>query len=570
VVAAALELPARIAPDGSASPERGRPPRAVWLATALFAMVGALWTVALPMFRAPDEAAHLDLVLYLAEGHAYPSWDGRYLGRAIGVADDRHLVHLDRPWPRPTAENAPPRADRQDVEDRGGTEPDVDARTPNDKRPGHPHIYNQMPQHPPLYYQAMATLLRAERALLPGDGIPSLDRELGLLRLANVLMVAPLPLLAWATARRLGMDDRAGTVAALLPLGLPQLTHIGAALNNDNLLTLLGGVLTVLVVGVARGRRSWPTDLAIGLVVGLALLTKAFAVVFVPAVAVAYAACAWTATRRRRQAVAGVLLAGTTSAALGAWWWVGIWIREGQPAPTTESLTRTARWRPLSFDADPVQFAWTFAGRLLESTWAWVGYGTPKFVLPRPAVGLLTIAVAAAVIAAVRAAPGKRSVSSGPRRLDLAVAAVATALVLLFVVIRSWGLYVTYGRFAFIQGRYLFSTLVGPMAIVAFGAARVLSANAVSTALGLVATLQVWMLTVVVSGAWGGSGPFGPVESALAWSPWPPTAVAVVAVAAAATACLLVREARAVDRDGLIRRQRDLDAVLAGVAGARR
>ena len=41
-------------------------------------------------------------------------------------------------------------------------------------------------------------------------------------------LVLPLPLLAWATARRMGRrGDRAAVVAALKPLALPQLTYIG-------------------------------------------------------------------------------------------------------------------------------------------------------------------------------------------------------------------------------------------------------------------------------------------------------------------------------------------------------
>ena len=36
-----------------------RRPAAVWLATLLLALVGALWSVAQPQYRAPDEAAHV-------------------------------------------------------------------------------------------------------------------------------------------------------------------------------------------------------------------------------------------------------------------------------------------------------------------------------------------------------------------------------------------------------------------------------------------------------------------------------------------------------------------------------
>jgi small subunit ribosomal protein S36 len=180
----------------------------VWLATLLFALVGALWTVAVPDFRAPDELAHLDLLLYLAEGHPYPQWDGRFFGEALQLDTVRYLIDSHDSWPRFDAADAPPRSARPDVDDLGGITPDANARHPDDRRAGYPYVYNQMPQHPPLYYEAMAAALRFERWALPGSDRPSLDRELGLLRLLNVLLVAPLPLLAWATARRLGGTDR--------------------------------------------------------------------------------------------------------------------------------------------------------------------------------------------------------------------------------------------------------------------------------------------------------------------------------------------------------------------------
>jgi small subunit ribosomal protein S36 len=132
----------------------------------------------------------------------------------------------------------------------------------------------------------MATVLRVERAIAGGPA--STDRELALLRLANAAVVAPLPLLAWWAARRFGHDHRTGVVAAISLLAVPMLTHIGSTLNNDNLLTLLGAVLVALLAGVLRGDRSVRTAVLVGAVVALALLTKAFAAVFPPIVALAY------------------------------------------------------------------------------------------------------------------------------------------------------------------------------------------------------------------------------------------------------------------------------------------
>jgi len=521
-------------------PPLPRPPAAVWFATALFGLVAALWTVAVPPMRAPDEPAHVDLIIYLAEGHRYPGYDERYFGESLELDTKRYLVDSRFHWPTFDAFEAVPRGERPDVADLGGTAPDEEARPPNLSRPDFPRAYNQMPQHPPLYYEGMAALLRVERWLLPGDELPGLDRELGLLRLANVLLVLPLPLLAWAGVRRIGGSNRAGTVAALLPLGLPQLLHIAASVNNDNLLILLGGVLAVLLAGVARGLRAWRTDVAVAVVLGLALLTKAFAVMFVPGVVVAYGLYAWT-TGRRRAAAVGVARVGVVSAVLGGWWWIGNLIREGQVAPTTETLTRTESDRPPEFHADMIRFVWTFAGRMITRTWAWIGFRNPKFELPVLVVMLaMAVVIVAVVAASIRARPG-RSADGGPRRADIAFAWLAVAMLLLFVMRRAWGLYETTGLYAFIQGRYLYSALVGPMAVVAIGLVALFRRHAVPVTLAGTLILQGWVLLDVVLGSWSGPGMLGPVHGMLAWSPWPPLLLIAAAALAAAAAAGTVR-----------------------------
>lgn len=575
-----------------------RPPRLVWLATLLLGLVSALWTVAVPAYRAPDEAAHLDLVLHLADGNGYPAYDDRYFGEAIGLDSRRYLVDSDEDWPRFAADDAPPRRDRRDADDLGGTAPDPQVRPREPAgRPDYPYMYNQMPQHPPLYYMGMAGLLGVERWLLPGDDLPSLDRELGLLRLANVLLVLPLPLLAWATVMRLtsGTGRRAGIVASLLPLGLPQLTYIGGSLNNDNLLLLLGGILCVLLTGVARGHRTRRTDVAVGVVLGLALLTKGFALMFLPWAGAAYALHAWTRSRggdgapdaddaaveiddgappagadgqrsaagdtgaeaeapaatptapswwsTLRPTVLGGAVAVGVAAVVGGWWWVANWIRYGEPAPTTESLTRNPGGATLP-DPDHVGFVQKFVGNLFDRTWSWIGFRMPKLgELDWKVVVLLTLAVAVAVaVATVWATPGTR-VGDRPRRWDVLLAWFPVVLLAAFVARRAWGLYLETGMLAFTQGRYLFAAFAGPMAIVALGTVRVLGSRAVYVALALGCALQAWVLAAVVRGAWSGDGRWGSLSGALAWSPWPSALVIAAAVAAVVTAAAIAATA---------------------------
>ncbi|MEZ5140385.1 MAG: hypothetical protein R2711_16920 [Acidimicrobiales bacterium] len=151
-------------PDPTATrPERGRRvPRIVLAACLAFGALGAIWSVVAPLGEAPDEPAHLALVLHLADGGAYPDFDELHNQVAI-LRLCRTYAAATRACPRegeevtatsirrhPRAE-APAAGERPAWDDAGG-----------DERLGQ---LNQMPQHPPLYYEAMATVLRAERGL---------------------------------------------------------------------------------------------------------------------------------------------------------------------------------------------------------------------------------------------------------------------------------------------------------------------------------------------------------------------------------------------------------------------
>jgi hypothetical protein len=114
-------------------------------------------------------------------------------------------------------------------------------------------------------------------------------------------------------------------------------------------------------------------------------------------------------------------------------------------------------------------------------------------------------------------------------------------LLLTFVVRRAWGLYETTGLYAFIQGRYLYSALVGPMAVVAIGLVAIFRRRAVAVTLAATLALQGWVLVEVVHGSWSGPGMFGPLRGMLAWSPWSSTLVLATGLLATAAAFGTIR-----------------------------
>jgi small subunit ribosomal protein S36 len=541
-------------------------PALVVAATVAFGALAACWSVLAPLGEAPDEPAHLALVLHLADGHGYPRYDGLRNQVAI-IRLCRTYASATRACPRqgePVTRTSMRRHPREEAPDKG-TRPAWDDEG-GDAAVGQ---LNQMPQHPPLYYEAMAGVLRVERAV---SGHPwSTDRELALLRLANALLIAPLPLLAWWGARRFGADDRAAAAAALAPFALPMLTHIGSTLNNDNLLTLCGAALAALLAGVVRGDHSLRTAVAVGLVTAAALLTKAFAIGFPPLVAVAYllgsreaaaggspaappgarpeappgqevraqatgdAAPSWSdrlvATWRPLAVAAAVVAVGA------AWWYVHVRLDTGRFAPTIESARLTSDLRPPGFHADRGAFAREFADQLTNRFWGSFGWYTVRF---SSLLARLCTAVAAGLVA-VALVPRR---VAGANRAQRAFLLTPTAVLGAFVVARAWDLYSTSGQYQFIQGRYLFAGVGAAAILVGLGAARLVGRWAAPAVAVAAALVQAQGLRRCLADWWGGPhlGPRGQLRAMVAWSAWPGELVVALGVATLLVAGWLVAE----------------------------
>jgi small subunit ribosomal protein S36 len=508
---------------------RLRPPRLVVAATATFGTLTAFWSVLTPLTEAPDEPAHLGLVLEVAHTGHYPAYDELQHTEGLfqlcidfaasttwcHTEEERtaNLVVRDHP-----AGEAPPKDRRPRWDD-----PDFRALEPD--------RMNQMPQHPPLYYQLMAAGLRVERWLVPGE--LSVDTELAYLRLLNVLLVLPLPWVAWLTARRLRVVEPVGLVAALVPLAVPQLTHIGATLNNDNLFVVLVSALMAALAGVARGDRSVRTVALVGAVLGLALLTKGFGVVLPPIVALAYwigsaSPSPGTPTRLLRRVrtasgpALGALLLGLV---VSGWWYVGNLTATGRIMPSTEdSLRLNPRSRPTEFEPDVGEYLGSTVSRLVEGFWG--AFGWRQVELPTVVSAAASLLCLATVVLPFR---------QGPSTSRPTLALLLSPLVLLaaFVVVRSAVIYSGTGRLAFQQGRYLFGGLTAASVVVAIGLHHRFRRRAVPLAALAVVTMQALAITWCLAGWWDATdvGLIGALRAVVAWSGWPdPVVVAILAM----------------------------------------
>jgi 4-amino-4-deoxy-L-arabinose transferase-like glycosyltransferase len=432
-----------------ATRKRARPPVLVWVITGLFISLMTMCTFLYPSFSGYDEVWHVDMTYSYYNGHGFYAPAGRKL--SIGVQRANDIVGTVPP-PTPFTQHPayPSRGQRSSFDALGGD------------RAGTFPIPNQMVQHPPLYYVIGAGLMH----LIPGSHHLSFDRWVAILRYMSILMVAPVPILAWATVRALVGDGPAAVAAAALPLTLPNLARIGGSVNNDNLLTLLTAVVLLFCARIIAGDLRKRTGLLVGLALGLDCLTKGYALVLPVVVLMAYAV-AWV--RHRRNPWAPVVGAAVVTAAVGGWWW----IRNIVLFHTVQPDGIGAAGKKLFFNKPrpgftTSQFIPKFFWRMMIRTWG--GIGLPEHPLLSPTLcWVWTGFIAAAALLGVGFGLRGRLGRWGALTFVL-----PTLLILALPAEASHHQYLISGDLPGDQGRYLYPSVTAVGVLVGVGYTRLM------------------------------------------------------------------------------------------------
>jgi hypothetical protein len=256
--------------------------RWVLLIWAIFVVRGCFYACVLPLWGGFDEYSHYARIEYLATLGREPS--------------------RDTPVPPDVADSLA----RVPVNDVGISIDDYWRLTDAERNalvpPANATIYEA--QQPPVFYWLMASVYWATPWL-------SLSGRVMLFRLLCVLLASAAIPFTFLIGRKVfggsGPALAAAALAALLPLAGYTATHI----SNDALAIALGSAVVWLTL-----RRS---VLALALVLGLALLTKAYFLAFLPAIALLLLVRPWWKT--------AAALAG--AAALAAPWYWHTWTTTG-------------------------------------------------------------------------------------------------------------------------------------------------------------------------------------------------------------------------------------------------
>jgi hypothetical protein len=484
----------------------------VVLATLAFAMSLAAWAVVSPGYRTPDEWTHTSTVLRLAFDGTYPDPGVARLDPVVPATYD--LLGLPDPY------EATPLAPRSAMDD----DPSLLELRRSAPRTDAP---DQMTQHPPLAYLLLAGVVEA-------FDLTSRDPATALLalRLCAALLLLPLPVLMFAAARRLGVDSAPAALAAWLPVGWPQLGHVGASVSNGSLLVLLCSVATLGLIRLATGDLSVRTAAWTGAAIAGALLTKGLALALGPAAVVAIVVAVRSAGVMRAFRPAAVL-AGFSLVGLA--WWVANVVRFGTVQPsgfTPADMAEAFLDRGLSAQ----RWVMTYLDGVSATSW----FNPLEFEITPPTVmhrGVTLIVAGATLVAAIVASR---------RQLSLSGLLVAVLPALGASVITAYGSYEIwseYGAVAGARGRYLQIAAVGLGVVTAVliqrlgraGSAAPLLAGVVSVG-ALVVTLEHW---------WVGDNLLDSSATLATWWPvgawWVPTCLALVVISALACTVLAAR-----------------------------
>ena len=434
---------------------------AIWLA---FLSRGLFYCVQQPMWEGYDEWAHFAYVQHIAEHRTLPS---RTDPVSYEVRRSLQLVPLSQ-----SAAIVGPVTITHDLfwrlapEERRRREQDVRRLSSSAFGTGDPSIPARQyeAQQPPLYYLVLApSYLMLKRLSLPAQVLA--------LRIVSVVIASSVVFLGYAIARFVMRSRTMALLVAVLFACLPGLYINVCRIGKESLSIALTSAVILCSLRACR-RQSGALDwLLLGMLMGAALLTKAYTVAFVPLLAVVALIRTLRHPQVWKQTAAYCGAAYAAAMAIGGWWYWQTWVTTGtlsgeqldiaaRKFPIAQKLSAAYRvdWRAV-VDVGAFSHIWLGGWSFLVVR-SWM-YRVCEFVAVLAAIGLLMY-----LIRMVRSARRERIL----RALGRPSAVVVMAYILMCFAVAYHSLVAFLAQnISTALGWYLYSVIVPEVVLLGLG-----------------------------------------------------------------------------------------------------
>ncbi len=320
---------------------------AIWLVWLCFVVRLAFYCAAMPLWEGFDEFGHFAVVQWAALRSGLPDMRTARINRQIGQSlylapvpgmlrhPESGWLGDDEYWQLPAEERARRQAQLRALPAAWALDDNTD-------------LTLWEAQQPPLYYWLMAPVYR----LMRGWDLPA---QAWILRCLTALMASVVVPCVFFAARRVMGDDRVAVGAAVLVALMPELFISACRVGNEAMAIGMGAV--VVTLGLTG------PGVLFGAALGVALLTKAYFLAFVPwAIFVLVRRCGI-----RRAAVAmGVCVA------ISAWWYVRTFLRTGTVSGEQRDVLAHAAAH-FSMGAAILHMPWKHTWDFVITSFIWLG-----------------------------------------------------------------------------------------------------------------------------------------------------------------------------------------------------
>ena len=219
------------------------------------------------------------------------------------------------------------------------------------------------------------------------------------LRLLSIVFHGVAALAFWRAARLFFNENwQIGVpLAVALFILAPVYLQFAVVLNNDALLIMLSSLIFWLLARTMRFGFRWRTSAAMGVLLGLGLLTKIF---IFPVVVVIPFVFLWHGREQRGAALRHLMMVVILSGLISGWWYIRNYTLYGEftAASVNEALVKTRRTTPISW-GELRGFLTLWPGELwLEAHLVTPVTSTWSYVVGRIGLGILMLGVLGAIV----------------------------------------------------------------------------------------------------------------------------------------------------------------------------